>query len=303
MATGLPRSFINLDLDGVWWKRFLFKDPYAPVSLTVLIFRAGLWKLATFYLLAAAIVWNGFRSPASRRSLAILAVAAAPLFLFAVFLFEPGSPERYFPAFPFLALAMASGIAVYRSSRLAATTIVVALGLTAATNLYFMSPWRVNLGVDQTTQRLAPFKGDTQGGNAVFTLGSKDPACNFRRDYPFHEFNSDGGVPIIDLVEIANERVDTWKEEFAHKTLRAWDSGRTVWVTQRVWSRQPLPEWYWAEGDDPRVSWADLPAFFEPLESSGQTEGDDGFRRIEPSAANRRLLAGALGASDGQDTH
>jgi hypothetical protein len=157
--------------------------------------------------------------------------------------------------------------------------------------------------VHQTTQRLAPFKGDTQGGNAVFTLGSKDPACNFRRDYPFHEFNSDGGVPIIDLVEIANQRVDTWKEEFAHKTLRAWDSGRTVWVTQRVWSRQPLPEWYWAEGDDPRISWADLPAFFEPLESSGQTEGDDGFRRIEPNAANRRLLAGALAESDGQATH
>jgi hypothetical protein len=232
-----------------------------------------------------------------RRSLAILAAAAGPLLLFAVFLFEPGSPERYFPAFAFLSLAMASAIRAYPSSRTAALTILVALAVTAATNLYFMSPYRVRRGVDDTTGRLAAFKGGPSTQSAVFALGSKDAACNFRRDYPFHAFNSDGGVPIIDLVEIANERVDTWRGEFAQKALQAWDSGRDVWVTKRVWAESPLPEWYWAEGDDPRIAWTDLPAFFQPLETAGETEGRDGFRRIEPSDANRLLLSSVLAAS------
>lgn len=297
MATGLPRSFINLDRDGVLWKRFLFHDPYAPVGLLDLLLRGGLWKLAAFYAMAAAIVWNCWKSPGGRRSLAILAAGATPVFLFAVFLFEASGPERYFPAFAFLALALASAAGASSSSRTAALSVMIPLGLMAATNLYSMSSRQVSLGVDETLDRLAPLKANLRPESVVFALSYADRACSFRRDYPFHAFNSDGGIVILDLVEIAAERVNTWKEEFAHNTLQTWESGGDVWVTQRVWAERPLPDWYWTEGDDPRISWTDLPAFFQLFEIGGRTEGDDGFNRIKTSDANRRLLTDVLAVS------
>ena len=52
------------------------------------------------------LLWRTIRD---RPLLALLTLATVPLFLFAVFVFEPSSPERFLPALPFLILALAAG--------------------------------------------------------------------------------------------------------------------------------------------------------------------------------------------------
>lgn len=294
MATGLPRSFVNLSRDGILWKRFLFDDPYSPVGLSDLLIRAGLWKLTAFYVMAVAVVWNCLKSRFGRESLAIVAATAVPLFFFAIFLFEPGSAERYFPAFPFLTLALAGAIDPGRSSRISVLAILISFGVMVSTNLYYMSSLSVNREVDHTLSRLVLLKPHLHSTSVVFALTYADPACAFRRDFPFHPFNSAGGIVIFDLVEIATERILTWKEDFARKALSTWEAGGDVWVTKRVWAKHPLTDWHWVEGDDPRICWEDLYTFFEPLQINGGTGGRDGFSRISAGSENHKVLLDLL---------
>ena len=51
----MPRAFFNLGNDGMILKRFVFKDPYAPVSVLDLV-RLSLWKLCLVYAALLALV-------------------------------------------------------------------------------------------------------------------------------------------------------------------------------------------------------------------------------------------------------
>jgi len=89
---GFAHSFIDLGKDGVLFKRFLLHDPYNPVSLRQLV-RLSLWKLALFYAVVLAIATRLARSGRSN-VLAICALSAGPVLVFAVFWFG-GDIERY----------------------------------------------------------------------------------------------------------------------------------------------------------------------------------------------------------------
>jgi hypothetical protein len=45
------------------------------------------------------------------------------------------------------------------------------------------------------------------------------------------------------------------------------------------------------EGDDKRISWADIPAFFRKLDLLPPVGGADGFAEVAPSEQNRKLFA------------
>jgi hypothetical protein len=93
-----------------------------------------------------------------------------------------------------------------------------------------------------------------------------------------------------DIVEPLNERVPRWKADLGAHAAKAWDGQGAFWISKRLWAPRPRPEWYWAEGDDPRIAWKDLPLFFNQLDVDGEVQEDDGFYRIPPTAKNRRLF-------------
>jgi len=103
---GFPRGFVDLGNDGILFKRYLWHDPYAHVSMSELI-RASLLKIALFYSVLGYMIFRLAESRSGRLILIIVAAAFLPLLFFAVVLFEPGSPERYLPLFPFVAMAIA----------------------------------------------------------------------------------------------------------------------------------------------------------------------------------------------------
>jgi hypothetical protein len=87
----------------------------------------------------------------------------------------------------------------------------------------------------------------------------------------------------------------TWKRDVAKATLAAWQHGGHVWASRRLLASTPAPEWRWVEGDDYRVKWSDISAFFQQLDLLDPFGGADGFAELARSRKNQRWLQGAMG--------
>ena len=81
---------------------------------------------------------------------------------------------------------------------------------------------------------------------------------------------------------------------FAAITLETWHKGGSVWVTRRVLANTPEPEWNWVEGDDSRISWKAVHAFFDQLDPDEILGGADGIFKIAPSERNQQILSGLV---------
>lgn len=297
LATGLPRAFLFLGEDGILYRRFLRQDPFAPVTPGDLV-RASLWKLGVFYLFAAALVAALARDPRNRRPLLLLSAGAAPVLFFAVFLFESGSPERYLPAWPFLivaaAVALAPGRGTRAAARLPARLVAAFIACMMAVNVYSMFRPRIDREDAAPRARLAALAAaGVRPGGVVAILSNQDAVerlCN--RDL----FTAICRMPvaIYDVVEPGTMQVLGWRESFAQQAVAVWQAGGDIWVSKRLRAARPRPEWSWVEGDDRRVRWQEIPAFFAPLTADGETAGEDGFVRLRRSPDNlARLGSGA----------
>jgi hypothetical protein len=291
IATGLPRGFLYFGKDGTLYKRFLWKDPYDPVSLSRLL-RASLWKVALFYASAAALCFELLRRPDNHRALGVLLAGVGPTIAFAIFVFEPGSPERYLPVYPFLILAIAQVLRGYpRPYRLMPTVIALFLVTMAATNVYATYRPRIASEDRPSAQRVESLKPRLTDRDLVSVLSNRDRLYLFVNRSPFHRLNQPRPLRLYDVLEPANSRVARWRWEFAAAALGAWNQGGEVWVSKRLWAVKPLPEWDWVEGDDARASWKDIAEFFTPLQIAEDLGGDDGFFRLLRADPNESRLS------------
>jgi hypothetical protein len=291
LATGLPRGFFHTGDDGLFLKRFVLKDPYAPVSLGGLV--GHLWKLILFYVLALPLTWCLSRAASGRRVFWICAAATIPMLAFAIFVFEPGSQERFLPLYPFVCL----GVALLLSEpgkRMFAPAIAGAF-LAAAFAINVSAYWKpaVEARIAPEVARVESLQGRVSKNSMVAMVTLGDSAYQFTNQFPLHAVNRRGALPVYDVVEIANVRVTTWKQDFAKHALETMQRSETVWVSSRLLAERPDPAWNWNEGDDPRISWKDLPPFFRSLSYSEPVGGADGFLKLTPSEDNIRKLEAA----------
>jgi hypothetical protein len=97
--------------------------------------------------------------------------------------------------------------------------------------------------------------------------------------------------PANAIVWIAHKDLAAWRSTFAIDSLGAWQRGGQVWLSKRILADRPKPDWGWTEGDDPRVSWPEIPAFARSLATDREAgAGDDGFVRVAETPANREFL-------------
>lgn len=290
IATGLPRSFFYLAKDGILYKRFLRHDPYAPVTMLD-IATASLWKIGLFWMFAVSLFAELGRHSRPKWPLLLVLTGAGPVILFALFVFEPGSPERYLPAFPFLLVALGWVLRDLRQRRRLAQLVIALFSICElANNTYSLAAPVVSRDDERTRQRIAGIQRQAAGGLVVI-LTIQDNLEGLVSRALFGEMNSPRPFPLYDLIEPGTLRVERWRQEFATKASMAWKAGGEVWVTNEVWSAQPRPEWNWVEGDDPRVSWQELPRFFSPLQTDSKSGGDNGFSRLTNNEDNRTYLA------------
>ena len=282
---GLPRSLINMGTDSVYFKRFLKKDPYNPVGLVDLA-RRSLWKIAYAYVFLFALVAGMFTARTGRRLFWLFVVGAVPVIGFA-WLFAGGVLERYFPLFPliFLAAAFCVGASeVKRGWRYVALSFIL---VTCVVNGLALSNRVVNQEQEATLRRVRDLFPLVHENTRIFVppqdqLWGGAGRLQFDQQTNFH----------VDPVAILGTvQVPQWKSEFARTTLESWDQQNDVWIAKRFLSRVPRAEWNWTEGEDTRITWAEMYDFFSPLETNKQVSGDDGFVRLSPSESNKSLLS------------
>jgi hypothetical protein len=291
IATGLPRSLLSLGRDGMLYKRFLIRDPYAPVALRDLV-KASLWKIAAFFLFAICFFYELLRRHVSALPLLIFLAVGGPVMVFAVYLFEPGSPERYLPMLPFL--VMTAGWILRDCARARRPTqIVVASFLLCivANNTYAVAAPSTTAEDQKTRTRIAGLRDRLNGGGVAVIATYSDSIAEFVGRSPFSKLNRPEPFPLYDVIEPATLRVLMWREECANKVLTVWGRGGEVWISKRLLSARPRPDWYWVEGDDPRITWPELPRFFSSLQTDGDINGEDGFLRLARNDANWSRLA------------
>jgi hypothetical protein len=285
---GLPRSFLDLGNDGILFKRYLWHDPYARVSTSELI-RGSLLKLAAFYAVLAYVTWRLAADRNGRLVLAIVAAALLPLLFFAIVLFEPGSPERYLPLFPFVAMAIAYTLS--RPGLRAAQVVLAALLIIAASGLVWTrSVWEQGRHDNLLAGQIRGLKPLVNDHSIVWVMMPIDPVITYASVRPLNAANLDTPLQIHYLVETGMANARQWQRKFAHLSLRAWEQSGTVLVSNQVFAARPERPWNWTEGDVPGVRWIDFPAFFSRLQRGRATSNGEGFSEIAGTEENRRVL-------------
>jgi hypothetical protein len=288
--SGVSRLFLDLGKDYVYFKRFLFHDPYHPVSLTGL-FRHNLWKIALFYVMVASTVVLAWRSHPGRRALTLLMTAAAPALLAALVIFEPSSPERYLPVLPFLILCIAAswkdGWSDARS-RFAMLGILLFALLLPILNLPAFA-WGTGDFHNEAASQLTKLRLYAKRDAAVFTITLAEPLQQLVL-HPFDDANRGGDVRAMFVIDPMSADLAHWQNRFARAVESEWAHGRAVWIERYALDDQPADTLLWTEGDNPAVHWRDIREFFRTVEFDGDTGGGDGFLRVSRSPQNEMLL-------------
>jgi hypothetical protein len=289
---GFVRSMINLGNDGIAFKRFTLNDPYAPISGFDLL-RDSAWKLGLFYLVFAAMLFSLFRSERGKRFLALIFINAIPLFGFAFF-FDGGAVERYLPLFPLLFLAAAFCFSESTTPRYVRVAAIIFICIVSLTNLRVMNVASLSAQQQLIESRIGAVHSQLTPQSKLFVISQQDELINFNRTFFFNPVNQDIGVITNPVLLLNTTQVDRWQLAFAEDVATAWNAGGEAWLSNRLFSASPSPEWNWVEGADQRIAWRDLHSFFAQLEV-GEVKGEtDGFVRLLNTETNKHLLSGIL---------
>jgi hypothetical protein len=285
---GFARSFINMGNDGMLFKRFLLHDPFNPVSALDLV-RLSLWKLLAFYLFLFFILLSLITSTNGRRLLVLFMINVLPVIAFAIY-WQGGDPERYLPLYPLLFIAVAWALDSEQVRRLFKYPLVLFVLAMIVTNGVTMARVRLNRQQESAAARLSELAGMLKPNSWIFTANWQDDLVNFNRSFPLNPVNRNSNLLIGALISPGEPEVARWQQEFSSRAQSVWSNGGDVWISRRLLSARPRPEWNWVEGDDRRVSWSDLYRYAARLELGQSVGGDDGFVLLLPSEQNLQVM-------------
>ena len=288
VAFGLARSFINTGQDSIIFKRYLVHDPLNPVTLFDLL-KLSLWKIALFYLFLFSILINLLRSTQGKRVLGLLLFNAIPVIAFALY-WQGTVMERYMPLYPVLFLALGISLSSVRARPLFKYLTLAFIAVMIVTNVNALSKLRLNRQQERTVARFQELQPLLKPHSRVFVV--KDELSSFTGDFPLHPLNRESKLQFLLHSFVSLDKPETlrWRKDFSSDALRVWQSGGDAWVSKRLLTPRPRPEWGWVEGADRRVSWLEIYDFFQQLEVGQSVGGDDGFVLLLPTSNNKHIL-------------
>jgi hypothetical protein len=288
MATGMVRGFYDLGNDSVWFKWFVFRDPYAKVGVVDLL-RAALAKVAMFYAALACLALVLWRSPMGRKLLLLTAIAALPHIAFAL-AFESGSAERYLPALPAVAMAFGYAAGSADIGRRERILIAVLFCLHIPANL--ISGQAAARQGREVAQRIA-LLNSLSPESRLYVVNLRDGLFGAEYGVSLHPA-SQRPLREVDVIVPSSLRSPLWRTDFSCSVLRLWDKRREAWISKRILASQPVRSWLWVEGDDPHVTWQAVHRFFLPFDRAEDIDGEDGFFLIPDTPENRCLLLASI---------
>lgn len=288
LPTGITRTFFYFGDDGLLIKRFVFGDPYAPVRWYDLL-TAGLWKVALTFAFLIALCWALARRREGWGGLAVMIAGFAPTLLFALFLFETSEPARYETLYPALIATICAALTLKTPIPNVRRLLGIFLAAMIAVNLYAFG-WELRGAAAQSSARVTFIQSRIENHGIAFLVSFRDPLSTYFQRDPFVPEYRQRSLPFFHVIEPGSDHVPTWRRDAACGVLQTWKAGGDAWLSVRLLASKPKPEWNWAEHDDDRVHWTDLPAFFRQFETDAATGQEDGFVRVARTARNRDLL-------------
>lgn len=286
VVVGLARSFVYLGDDPAVVRRYLGGDPFFPVTTRELA-TLTIWpKLALFYGLVAVAAVVMLRSARTRPTAALLACAAVPCVGFGL-LWQGGDVERYLPLYPFAVIAASAAIASARSRGAWAALAAGLVAIGAINVAAFSRP-----AVDAERRRLMRQTAcdEPMPARSLLVLPTwRDPLLMLFRTTRYGGLFPDS-TAVIGGAAPATPDADRWRGNVAERLLQ-WDSaGGTAWIAEQALAERPTRANRWVEGEDPRLRWRDIPAFFRTLSVEDVCDNADGFVRLRLDDRTRRVL-------------
>ncbi|HKA33239.1 MAG TPA: hypothetical protein VKH64_08510 [Candidatus Binatia bacterium] len=285
---GIPRSFTFTGRDGSMFKRFLYHDPYNPVSLLDL-FQGTLAKIMVFYFLIAGTAIVLLRTDRGRRLLAFLGFSTAPLLALA-FMWEAGAIERYLPIYPVLFLSLSYALARRSRFFLYETLAGFWIAMNIVVNTSAMANSTLAAHQQRVAARVEALQPLLKPQSAIATLSQLDELWAFPWDFPFNPINQKESLSTYHIQEPGTTQIPVWRQNFAAKARSVWSAGGDFWISKRLLASRPKAEWNWVEGDDPRITWRDIYEYFSQFDYGQAVGGDDGFVILARSPRNYRSL-------------
>jgi hypothetical protein len=284
---GFARSFVNMGRDGLLYKRFLLHDPFNPVSFAQLL-RLSLGKILLFYSAVICVLAGLFRHH-DRKLLWGLAVAALPVLGFGVY-WQGGDMERYLAIYPLAFVALAVSLGSSQSSRRLKSFLLLVLAFAVVTNCVALSNPRLERQKRVELDRVALLPSNFKPGSRVVLLHHE---LEVGSD-PLHSLAEEYALPTYTLLIPGTAGATTWRQDFAAMALAAWKSGAEVWISNHLLDDRPAANLNWVEGEDRRISWSEIHAFFSALKGDASVGGSEGFELVSPAASNQLFLQSVL---------
>ena len=284
---GFGRSFLYVGDDGAIMRRYISGDPYAPVGLPRVL-ATRVWLIGLIWLMGGLVLLQLLRARRHGTLLAVFAVAAAPILLWAV-AWQGGDIERYMPLYPFVFLLLAALLG--QSAHAGRTRVALALGLAfmAINNVAGLSTFAAEARRDAVAHRIEPLRGRAADEDLLWVSHIQDDVLQLSNSFPLQPLLEGLELRVGYLVQFGAPQVDYWQEAFAERVQRVWEQGADVWIATRLLAPTPLPHWDWIEGSDPRVSWPDFALFFRNFEFE-PAEGDT-FLLLRRTPGNEARIA------------
>ncbi len=286
---------IDLPRIGIALKRMVLHDPYAPVRPYDLL-KAGAAGLVLFYVGILSLIWALARDKEARPVLFNLLAGSALCVFFSVLLSYPGQQERYMPFYVGLLPATAwvfRGWKAFPWRAIPFALLIVTVWITDFTSYASAAePGAENAAV----ARLLALKPVFRPHSIVALVSGTDELYVFQGRFPFHPLSLMVMGKVYRVTEATSPDSPRWRQAFAQLAWQTWREDGDVWISRRLLAETPQPDWGWAEGDDPYLTWRDIPPFFRAFVFDSEVGGTDGFARIARIPGNQALLDSTLAA-------
>jgi hypothetical protein len=168
--------------------------------------------------------------------------------------------------------------------------LAAGLILMAVNNVILLSKIAAENRRDDALMRLSGVAPLIADGDLVFCSHYQDDLAQIPNMFPLEPLVAGRSPTLHVLVELAAPQVERWQQVFARRVNRAWEAGNQVWLSKRLLSPVPQPDWEWIEGTDPRITWRAFFDFFTAFETVDPAGDVDGFVRLDRTPANIAII-------------
>lgn len=272
-ASGAIRTFFGLTKllffvgnDALFVKRFLFHDPYHPVSLAQVV--AKLWEVELFYAVIVATLVTIATRPAFRRFLPLIAIGVLPNIILSV-RWDGAALERHLPLLIFFFIALALWFeASSKKGRVFFVVLLAITGILNVSSLWYAANNHREAKLDRQIEEIWP---RLNPASIVSVLSSQDELAEFQGIHPFDRFNQSSELRLYAVVQLGFITARYWKQNFIDTAKQCWHAGGNVWVVKDLLKAAPVESTYWVEHSDPGVSWNDVSQYFRGLHYADST--------------------------------